>query len=189
MSLEFIEEGHVYLLDGVEIPSVTQIIAPLYDFAGISAARMEYASARGKAVHRATELYDMDDLDEAALDPVIFSYLEAWKRFKSENKVEITGMEQMLHNEKHSYAGKFDRTAVFDGGKWLLDIKATAALTPAIGVQLAGYGGLLDGTERRGAVQLKPDGTYRLQEYTSRSDWPTFLSLLTIYNWRKNNGK
>lgn len=189
MNLQFIEEGHIYLLDGIEIPSVTQIIAPLYDFEGISVARMEYASKRGTAVHRATELHDMDDLDEATLDPVIVPYLEAWKLFVAENKVTITACEQRLAHPTMKYAGTLDKLASFDSSDWVIDVKATAALSPAIGVQLAGYAGLLNGTERRGAVQLRKDGTYKLQEYTSRSDWPTFLSLLTIYNWRKNNGK
>jgi len=187
VSLTFTEEGHEYRFDGVVVPSVTQIIKPLYDFGGISAERLEYASNRGVAVHKATELWDMKDLDESTLDPVIVPYLEAWKRFISENGVEIVGMEQMHFHPVYRYAGQFDRIAIFNGGAWLLDIKATAALSPAIGVQLAGYGGLIPGTERRGAVQLKPDGTYRLQEYKSKTDWPTFLSLLTIFNWRKSN--
>lgn len=189
MSLVFLEEGHRYLLDGVEIPSVTKIIEPLYDFSGISAARLEYASERGTAVHKATELYDMGDLDEDTLDPVIVPYLDAWKKFKSENNVEILHVERRLYSKNHRYAGQIDRTAMVNGSGWLLDIKATASLSTAIGVQLAGYSGLLDGTERRGAVQLKPDGTYRLQEYSSKSDWPVFLSCLTVYNFRKNNGK
>lgn len=188
MRLIFIEEGHRYLLDGVEIPSVTQIIKPLYDFSGISQARLDYASERGTAVHKATELSDMDDLDEDALDPVIVPYLDAWKKFRFEMGVEIIGMEQQLYSTTHKYAGTFDRIAVIDGDSWLLDIKATASLSPAVGVQLAGYAGLTT-VKRRGAVQLLPSGEYRLKEYSSKSDWPTFLSLLTVFNWIKINGK
>lgn len=176
------------MLDGVEIPSVTKIIAPLYDFSGISAERLEYASQRGIAVHKATELYDTGDLDEAALDPVIVPYLDAWKKFKAENNVTITDFETKLYNQTHKYAGTFDRVVIMNDERWVIDIKATAALSPAVGVQLAGYAGLTT-VKRRGAVQLLPSGQYKLQEYSSKTDWPTFISLLTIFNWRKNNAK
>jgi hypothetical protein len=188
MQVDFNEELHTYHVGGVRYPSVTEIIKPLSNFKGVSESVLEYAAGRGRAVHKACEIYNRGEEFAAPLDPVIVPYFNAWKRFVNEKDVVIMSAEQHLAHPTMRYAGTFDATAAVALDDWLLDIKAVAQLQPCTGVQLAGYANLIGRPAiRRAAVQLKPDGTYLFHEYKSKSDWPTFVSCLTIHNFRSNN--
>ena len=46
---------------------------------------------------------------------------------------------------------------------------------------------LKDKIKRRFAVLLKPDGTYKLEEYKNKADWQVFLACLTLYNFRRRS--
>lgn len=188
--LQFDEEKHIYTRDGHVLPSVTQIIKPIIEYSdAIPAEVMEYASQRGKAVHKACEIIDMGGSFAEALDPVIVPYVDAWNLFVKEKNVIITQTEQHLDHKLMHYAGTFDAVGMIDGQEWLFDRKVIAQLHPAVGIQLAGYEGLLGRKVRRAAVQLKSDGKYVMQEYAGKSDWPVFISLLTVHNWKNNHGK
>ena len=61
--LEFDPVRHAYTLDGLPIPGVTSVIAPLNDFSAfIREGILAEAARRGTAVHFATELHDLDRL-------------------------------------------------------------------------------------------------------------------------------
>ena len=183
----FDSEKHEYTLDGKTVPSVTQIIKPLSDFSNIPEETLAYASERGTAVHKACEIINLGQEFAGPLDSVIVPYVDAWQLFIKEKRVIITEAEQRLYHPTMKYAGTFDALAMIDDCEWLLDIKCIATLHPRIGVQLAGYEGLINRKVRRGAVQLKSDGSYRFAEYKNKSDWPVFVSLLTIFNFKENN--
>lgn len=188
MTLEFNEEKHEYRLNGVVLPSVTQIIKPLYSYDGISSAILEYAAGRGRAVHKAVELWSQNTLDDTTIDPVIVPYLEAWKKFALEKCFIVTASEQHLAHPHMKYAGTPDAEGLINKEEWLVDIKAVAELHASVGVQLAAYAALIGKPSiRRAAVQLKPDGKYIFQEYKNKSDWPVFVSCLTVHNFRSNN--
>ena len=63
-----------------------------------------------------------------------------------------------------------------------------------VGVQPAAYTALAEkylGTKeriRRGAVQLRDDGGYRLREYTHLNDETCFAGLLGIFYWGQSHG-
>lgn len=189
--LEFDEELHEYKLDGVVLPSVTTLMRPLYDFSSVSEDVMKRAGAFGTAVHMACEMHDQDDLDEATLDPAIVPYLDGWKQF-----LRLSGAKPVLietrYASKMHFAGTIDRLCEIDGKLILVDIKTSATLSSAVGVQLAAYKHLLiehgNGVDERAAVQLRADGTYKYKIYNDQHDWPCFVSLLTIHNWRQKNG-
>ena len=199
MIFEFNEERHEYQLNGVVIPGVTTVIRPLYSLDGPSEAVLEYAAGRGRAVHKACEIYNLGQQFSGPLDSVIQPYFEAWLKFLHEKRVTITGAEQQLYHPTMKYAGTFDAIGTMeDSGDddWTFDIKAIAKLHASIGVQLAAYSELRknDGVKlpagarhRRAAIQLKPDGKYVFQEYSNYSDFPTFLSCLNVHNFRMNH--
>jgi hypothetical protein len=195
MPLEFREEGHVYLLDGVVIPHVTGVLAPLESYFGVPASALEYASERGKLVHLATQMLDEGDLDEDSIDPVIAPFLAAYRQFKADAAPEWEGIEERVLNEDHHYAGTLDRRGVLRAIKGsprvIVDLKCVAQLSPATGVQLSAYSAAVPDKKkyRRFALQLKPNATYRLKEYKEPSDWPIFLSLLSLRNWKARHGK
>jgi hypothetical protein len=191
----FEEATHTYAIDGVKVPSVTQILKPLYSFDGIPAAVLNAKAALGTAVHRACELLDKDDLDEesdegrAALAP-LSGYLNAYKAFKRDKRLVILANEKRLFHPVHRYAGQIDRSYAMDGDVWDVDLKSTVSMSPIVGIQTAAYTDMLrangraDIKARRGALQLFPDGKYKLHEFSDPQDFPVFLSLLTIKRFK-----
>ncbi len=190
--LTFNEEQHEYRWNGVVVPSVTQILAPMVDYSVVPEARMKAAQELGSMVHKATELFDLGVLDEDDLDPILKPYLDAWKKFRSDVGFVPDTVEKQIYHPTLRYCGTSDRTGTIRGRKAVLDIKKMMALGPVIGLQLAAYQEMHNlegaGIVARYALSLRADGTYRLQEYTDSVDLPAFMSLLTIRNWKARHG-
>lgn len=200
VTLEFNEERHEYRYNGEIVPSVTTILKPLVDYSMIRPDVLQAASELGSMVHLTTELYDLGTLDEDDLDPVLKPYLDGWKRFREEVQFVPDTVEKRMYHPTFRYCGTSDRTGAIRGIKAVVDIKKMMTLGPVIGPQLAAYKEMHNlegaGIEKRFALGLRPDGTYRLQEYTDPSDLPCFMSLLTlmraqetINKWRTKHGK
>lgn len=187
-ALTFDEAAHEYRLDGRRLPSVTQLLAPLVDYSKVPRETLERAQALGTAVHRMTELYDNDDLDEESLSDELRPYLASWLRFRTECQFEPVTIEHRMSHPLYHYAGTSDRTGIIKGRLAVVDLKKMMVLGPHIGPQLAAYEKLhqAEGLKvlDRFALGLRPDGTYRLQPYTDPLDWQCFLSHLTIHNWK-----
>ncbi len=193
---EFNAEKHEYYVDGKSVPGVTQLLGALYDLSGIPNAVLEFARERGSAVHKACELWDLGTLDEDSVDTTVQPYLDAWKKFVFETGFETEYIEQRLSSTNHMlYAGTLDRagrmTKLKDNRqqKAVIDIKAVAKVAPVTGVQLAAYENLLLNNNYvstlRYAVQLLPNGTYKLHEFYGTQDWGCFVAQYTTYQWRK----
>lgn len=196
MNLTFEAETHTYRLDGAVVPSVTQLLERVYEgvYANIPAAILERKSAIGTAVHLATELIDADDLDESSVDPVLVPYLDAYREFLAAEKPQWTMSETPLAHPLWRYAGTLDRAGILRDEHSIIDIKTVAQLHPAIGVQVAAYDLLHQHhisrptPAKRYALQLKPDGTYRLKPYADPDDYRVFLALVSVYNWVSKHG-
>ncbi len=195
MPLKFDKASHTYKYNDNLVPSVTQVIDCLYDLSFIPRDVLEYKSELGTAVHLATELHDNNDLDIDSLSPVIAPYFNAWLKFLAETKTEILSIEDRIYHTDYQYAGTLDRGVIINKKRAIIDIKCVAQLGVHVGVQLAGYQQAKnkelkksDHFTHRYAVQLKPDGTYRLEPYTNNQDFSVFIGCLNIMNWRKNNG-
>lgn len=186
---EFDPVNHVYSHAGRVLPSVTQIIGGLHSFGAISAEVLDAACQRGTAVHLACELDDCNDLDEDSLDETVSGYLHAWRRFTREKSPVWQMIEEPLADTVLGFAGTPDRYGLIDGRSWTIDIKTSVQSHPVWGLQTAAYAHLIAQLTQkhllRGTVQLRSDGTYRLIPWSSLTDWPTFLSLVTVNNWRK----
>lgn len=194
-ALSFDAVRHEYRLDGMPVPSVTQVIDFLNDYAGVNPAALEVARARGEAVHLATALDDNNDLDESSVDPIVMPYLVAWHRFKSETQFVCELIETRVYSDRYRYAGTPDRYGYFPSRRYsaVLDLKTTAQIMPATGPQTAAYAAALVENgfakkPRRFTVQLRTDSSYRLIEHDDAADLSVFLSALTLYNWRKKHG-
>jgi hypothetical protein len=195
--LTFDGPTHSYTLDGVRVPSVTQVLKPLYSFAGIPPQVLAVKAELGTAIHRACELLDDDDLDEesedgrAALVP-ISGYLVGYKKFMAEKQPVVIFNERQLYHSKHRYAGTIDRRYALRGELWDIDLKSTVAMSPIVGIQTAAYSEMFkdqsltgNTNARRGALQLFPDGNYKLWEFKDPSDFSVFLSLLTVQRFKE----
>ena len=186
----FDEVAHAYFLDGKQLPSVTQLLKLVVSFDNIPEDVLEHKRQIGVAVHKACELLDEDDLDEDSLSPSLIKYVDAYKLFKRQNKVEILLNEQKMCHKTLGYAGTVDRVGIInnDSKRTIIDLKTSASLSDWVGLQLAGYSMALSSHTgeqyKRCALQLRPDGTYRYREYIDPMDLPVFHSLLNVCKWR-----
>jgi len=187
--IKFDPEHHIYMVGGKVIKSVNQIL----DLAGLQPMfvkpdKLARAGDLGTNIHLATQLYDMGDLDENSLDPDIYLQVQAYKKFRSDTHVRIypEAIECMVYNRMYGFCGTFDRIIKINGKFGLLDIKS-GQLAKWTGLQLAAYVECLRRRIARYAIQLKPNGTYNLKEYTDPQDINVFLSALTVVNWKGEN--
>jgi hypothetical protein len=92
---------HTYTLDGVRLPSVTQILqaSRLIDFSKIPGPMLLEARDRGTTVHQALHYYNEDDIDLPAFCaefPDYAPYIGAWVNFRAESGfVLATSLEQL----------------------------------------------------------------------------------------------
>jgi hypothetical protein len=104
MTLLFDPVEHVYTVGARRVPSVTQTLAPLVDYSQVPPAVLKRAQELGTAVHRMTELHDLDDLDTDALSSELLPYLTAWMRFRAETGFVPELIEQRFHHPACSTA-------------------------------------------------------------------------------------
>ena len=186
--LEFNSENHTYKLDGIKLPSVTQVIggAGLSDFSKVNPDILKRSQAFGTATHLACMLDDKHQLDMKSLDPALFPYLKSWQKFKRDFGItDFKEIEKQVYSTKYQYAGCLDRL-------WedaLIEIKTSTSIPITAGLQLAGYQNAYEEMykvkiKRRLCVQLL-DGTYKMEEYKEKSDRTVFLSCLNLHNWGK----
>lgn len=114
--LKFYDEGHRYELDGVEIPSVSEIsrFASREVYGNdISKYVLDKACERGTAVHKATE--ELDKTGKCEISPEYVEYLNAYVKFRKDfNIKEYTYIEKPLADKETGYAGTLDRVYVID---------------------------------------------------------------------------
>jgi len=190
--LEFDEEKHRYMENGLVIPSVTQIIqeAGLVNLDWINAELLKEKADLGKKVHSTTELHDKEKLDFEKLHPILKAYLNNWIKFRQEYGFVATEIELQLFHSLYRYAGRIDRVGLMGKDLVLLDVKSgTPQKSHAI--QTAGYKGLHDQNKKKSeqikkrfTVYLSETG-YKVIEDKNQNDWNVFLSCLTIYNFKK----
>lgn len=191
----FRAEDHSYTLDGVRLPSVTQILGRCFDFSKIDLAVLAAKAELGTAVHIACELDDMNDLVEESVHAKVRPYLKGYRLFKRQKMTNVIATEQVVHNSLYGYAGKFDLLTEFDGARWLVDWKTPLRISPAVGLQTAAYVAALPADLaagkriKRAALQLKDDGTYQLHEFAQPSDHAVFIAFATAHNWIERNLK
>lgn len=196
--LHFDAATHTYTVDGVVLPSVTQILKSCYDFSMIAPEVLERKRQIGTAVHIAIKLDIDNDLVEESVAQELRGYLAAWRSFRGEaglHEADFGECEKPMYHPTYGYAGTPDVTAHLHGHWSVIDAKCVDALHPAWALQLAGYQELLNANvskdsqkiERRYSLRLFPDGKYRLDEWKDRNDWNVFLAMLAARRWCEAN--
>lgn len=192
--LEFEPLSHSYWFEGERVPSVTHIIRPLEGYYRMSETLLRPYAERGSAVHELTERWDKtpleDDFDPEQVPSELRGYLLAWINFRNDFDFAPTHIEHQVFHPRLFYAGTIDRVGVVRNQLSIVDIKTSAKLGPAVGVQLAAYQHALESEEEvtgRYAVQLADDGTYRVVEYTNPLDWDAFRGCLALHTWQEQH--
>lgn len=175
MKIDFDEEKHEYSVNGVKVPSVSEILAPLSAerYADLNPWMLKAAAEKGTAVHEGTQLIDFDIAPE--YDAEIDGYLMAYQMFLLEHDVSWGFIEGTVgciraEGELPLYCGTIDRFGKVDGVEAVVDIKTYASMTSAAQLaascQTALYADALESNgfevEDRLLLHLRKDGTYRL---------------------------
>lgn len=184
MKITFDEAAHRYTVDGVEVPSVTEICRFLaYDQRSDRPWLARAAADRGTRIHAACAA--MDCGVEPEEDGETAGYLTAYLRFLKDYRPDWEGVEFTVGSVSLGMAGTVDRFGtLYDGRSCIVDIKTGERLHDApLRGQLTGYRRLLH--EARGfdpqylyALHLCRDGTYHLREV--RRDEPLLDACLFI---------
>jgi hypothetical protein len=196
--ITFDPEAHIYYCDGKPVPSVTQILtdSKVSDYGAMDKKFRDYAILRGRMVHKATELFDTDTLDEASVDPQIAGYFKAYKKFREDLPWVPVCIEKVVYNPKLKYAGTLDRVfSIPDGREVLLDIKTGESVPTWLDLQLSAYVEALKhdvtGVNEAVGLSLHKDGTYSLTSvFTAKrlkEQFTIFKSAIVMakYNGRK----
>lgn len=196
-NLTFNAELHEYRIDGIVIPSVTQILeaAGLSDVSRIPKDILERASNFGKAVHKAIELHCKGNLDMDSVDPILMLYLEAWKAFAEDFGYQFKRAEHRGAHPTYRYGFTIDQEGEITKGKYqglaIGDIK-TGQAYPSHKYQLNGGYKLAIGNANTFILYLnpefKPRGYKVIFAVNNKRDQAVFLSALTLYNVRKEEG-
>lgn len=187
--LTFDPQNHIYRLNDVIIPSVTQIMQPLtrHKYRDIDEETLNHAAERGTAVHSAIEFHGRYGLDECP--PEVRPYFDAYLTWNRHFKPQIVANERPVWHKILLYAGTVDMVAVIGGKLTLIDFKTTATLNDMLTtVQLEAYRRALDTQDpyhpimQMAILQLKPDGSYTWKTYKAPDleAWQTFTALITI---------
>ena len=184
--------GHVYALDGVQIPGVTSILKAaglVPNYGGFGDAQL-----RGTRVHEACELMDLNDLD---LDWIKINWPDSWfnrvlayQRFKVDTGFVPELIEYQTFHPVFRYGGTLDRRGKLNGFDWILEIK-TGPPEDWHGLQLSGYKILRESDwklDKRGGLYLKEDGSYTFKEFSDPSDDYVFMASASVFNWKGLHG-
>jgi hypothetical protein len=187
--LVFNEDGHVYTIGSMVIPSVTQIISPLYDFGGVNPSVLKYAAERGTEVHFAVEKfikYGYESRLDSDAQRYFMQFLE-WFKGKKFNRLDFA-CETMVYNKAYNYCGTIDLIWYDEIEKeyTLFDIKTSSATDiKTWSVQLTAYAkaceeyGIL--IKHINVIQLAEDS---FKELTATNELGVFLSCLNIYIYK-----
>ena len=168
--------------------SVTEIFSPYVTWEHISPSVLAAAADRGSRVHEALA----DDLsgDFSMLPADEMGYLDAGRKFL-ENIETVVLVEKRLCSEAWKYTGQIDLIAQIkgDGFFTMIDWKTSAVISKSWPLQLAAYRHLATKQHPIGrvmAVQLKRNGTFKINEYTNtEKDFNRFLNALVTYQYFK----
>ena len=125
--LEYIDETHTYLYDGIVLPSITQLLKCKFGgkYDGIPKATLERAADMGTAVHKAIEDYEQQGIESDLPELRNFKFLKKAYQFECvDNEVPV-----VLFKDGEAVAcGRLDLVLKEDIGLGLGDVKRTSTL-------------------------------------------------------------
>lgn len=123
--LEFIPETHQYLVDGILVPCVSNILAYKFnDYSGVSREVLNRASEKGTELHKAIEDYEQQGIEKDLKE--FRNYLFLKKQFKFEN---VSNEVPVLYEKggRVLYVGTLDQIIMLDGKLGINDFKRVSA--------------------------------------------------------------
>ena len=127
-TLEYFDDTHTYLYDGLMLPSVTQILGVKYrnDYASVPPAVLDNASKRGTAVHKAIENFNVSGYDDGSEAVRNFKFLQKQYGFEVlDSELPIV----IFKDDMPIACGRLDMTMLMDGETGIADIKTVSSLS------------------------------------------------------------
>lgn len=190
--IEFNEKDHIYMKNGIVLPSVTQIMQPLYEqvYGKADSDASANGRSKGKEIHRAIDDYcefGMIDISEEYKP-----YLDNFIRYIDEHQYEIVASEVMLCHPVYGYAGKIDIIVRNPKGEFVLIDNKTGDLQPKLhAVQLQAYTDMWSANKMpeiafKVALGLSDKGykEHRYDKYDTKAK-SVFDACYKIYKYRK----
>ena len=187
MKLVFDDALHKYVVDGVELPSVTKILKRV--LGNNSNYANQWHMDRGTEAHYLYELLAKgENLDDYFYDDRLTGNVEAWQDWQAREKPEFEAVELRLADKKNGFAGTIDAVALINGKRWIIDYKASSTMRDQL--QLAAYKVLYEANnpglkvDKLVSLQIRDDGwkysslLEKLQLSAACSKWQ---SVLTVY--------
>lgn len=123
--IEFIEEQHLYLVDGILTPCVSNILAYKFnDYGTVSKEIMQRASERGTELHEAIERYEQDGTTSELREFKNYLFLKKHHGFKN-----IANEVPVIYEKDGTvlYVGTLDQIIEMDGKLGINDFKRVSA--------------------------------------------------------------
>lgn len=124
-TLEYDDETHCYIVDGIVVPSVTQILQKRFnDYLNVSAEVLKRASEKGTELHEAIEMYEKTGKEVESVEFRNYKFLKShygWKNVANEIPIIYEENGQVL------YAGRLDQIIEIDGQLGINDFKRVSA--------------------------------------------------------------
>lgn len=124
--IEFIEDGHIYLKDGIIIPSVSEILKYIFPnkYKNVPSYILKKKAEYGTRVHLAIQLLEEQDV-KIKLNPNQRASLLQYLDLKKEYQIKVIEQEIIVSYE-YKYAGRLDMIAYVNEELSLIDIKTTS---------------------------------------------------------------
>ena len=123
--VEFIPEQHIYVIDGIITPSVSEILAFKFDdYSGVPREMLQRASERGTELHKAIEEYEKTGKTSELKELKNYQFLKKHYGFENIDN-EVTVMYE--RDGRTLYAGTLDQLIKIDGKLGINDFKRVSA--------------------------------------------------------------
>ena len=139
--ITFLDEPHIYLVDGIITPSVSEILHFIFPdkYKGVDKRILNCKAKYGTTIHESIEMYEaniqtmqLEDAFNVVIQAKDLNYIQEaslrqYVKLKREKKLMVLEQEKMIQYQR-KYAGRFDMIADVNGDLSLCDIKTTAQL-------------------------------------------------------------
>lgn len=153
-------------------------------------AAVEWGRARGRAVHRAIELYEDGILDETNLHPDVAGPFEGYKKFKHECHYTPEAWEEAVYHDVLRFRGTLDSRGTCGVRRMLVDFKCSKQPDlQAAAYQLAAYGLCNDNSVMAPIVVQLLDGSYKVHHVYSEDAITIFSGAVRLWHVVHGGGK
>jgi len=188
-TIELDQATHSYRVGGHPFVSVTSEMGEC----GLTTETFfdEQGRERGRIVHAMCAALDRNNPFRWDLHAGYHGYVAAWENAKHELMLNIQLIEHRVSDSTHGYAGTMDRLAYWKSRLTIIELK-TGDIQPVTALQLVAYGNAYSRGQvfERIAVQLMPDGRFRVKHYPLDSyinDTHDFWATLRVAAWIRKN--